>query len=334
MKVKLGINGFGRIGRYVLRAAYSSAYRNEVEVVHINNLAPIDQAMHLLKYDSVHGRFPMAVRCAGNDKLTVDDQQITYSAHSEPQAINWNDVDVVLECSGVFRKRAQAELHLQSGAKKVIISAPAVDEDITVVYGVNSDKLDPSKHSIISNGSCTTNCLAPPLLALHRQLGVANALMTTVHSYTGDQRILDLPHKDLRRSRAAAANIIPTTTGAARAIGLVIPELKGKIDGIAVRVPTPNVSLVDAVLKVEKDTSVEEVNSILKSSAASDMKGVLACSDEELVSSDFIGNPASSIVDLPSTAVMNKRLVKVMTWYDNEAGFSYRLLDVAKLLFR
>ena len=333
MRVKLGINGFGRIGRYVLRAAYSSDYRDNVEIVHINNLSPASQAMHLLKYDSVHGRFPLTVRCE-DDHLTVGDRKIVYSNNPEPQAIAWKDVDVVLECSGVFRKRAQAELHLRAGAKKVIVSAPAVDEDITVVYGVNSDKLDPSKHSIISNGSCTTNCLAPPLLALHRQLGIANALMTTVHSYTGDQRILDLPHKDLRRSRAAAANIIPTTTGAARAIGLVIPELKGKIDGIAVRVPTPNVSLVDAVLQVEKDTSVEEVNAILKSSAANDMKGILACCDEELVSSDFIGNPASSIVDLPSTAVMNKRLVKIMTWYDNEAGFSYRLLDVAKLLYQ
>ncbi|MDE3269483.1 MAG: type I glyceraldehyde-3-phosphate dehydrogenase [Pseudomonadota bacterium] len=331
MKVKLGINGFGRIGRYVLRAAHSSAYRDRVEVVRINDLAPVAQVAHLLKYDSVHGRLPYAVQSA-DDCLTVDNKRIAYSSCPEPQAIDWQGVDIVLECSGVFRKRAQAELHLRAGAKKVIISAPAVDEDITVVYGVNSDQLDPSKHVIISNASCTTNCLAPPLLALHQRLGVSNALMTTVHSYTGDQRILDLPHKDLRRSRAAAANIIPTSTGAARAIGLVIPALKGKVEGIAVRVPTPNVSLVDVVMKVEKDTSAAEVNAMLKERAAGDMQGIMTCCEEELVSSDFIGNPASSIVDLPSTTVMDKRLVKVMTWYDNEAGFSYRMLDVARQL--
>ena len=330
MKIKLGINGFGRIGRGVLRALYQHSDRESLIVTHINDLSTPQQAAHLLKYDSVHGRFPLTVE-AGEDFIAIEGQKIAFTNCREPRAIAWQSVQTVLECSGVFRKREDVEQHLHAGAQKVIISAPASGEDLTVVYGINSSQLDPQKHRIISNGSCTTNCLAPLLLVIHRQLGVARGLMTTVHSYTGDQRILDLAHKDMRRSRAAAANIIPTTTGAARAIGLVIPSLQGKIDGISVRVPTPNVSLVDAVLEVERDTTVEEINSLFIAASETDLCGVLACSNEPLVSSDYLGSHASSIVDLQCTAVMQHRMVKVLAWYDNETGFCHRLLDIAKL---
>ena len=335
MAIKVGINGFGRIGRGILRAAYGEAYRQDIDIVHINDLTDPAVTAHLLQYDSVHGRF--AGKVAIHERgLQIDGHPITVSAQRDPTAIAWRDsgVEIVLECSGIFRQRQQAEKHLAGGAQKVLISAPAVDEDITVVYGVNSDRLDPQQHRIISNGSCTTNCLAPVAKVIHTHLRIKRAMMTTVHSYTNDQSILDLPHKDLRRARAAAANMIPTSTGAAKAIGLVIPELSGKIAGMAVRVPTPNVSLTDVVFEVEQATTVEAVNTMLREAAQGDLRGVLACADVPLVSSDFNGHPASAIVDLPATSVLDGHMVKVLAWYDNETGFSHRMLDITRMLMR
>ena len=335
MRVRLGINGFGRIGRTVLRAALSKDYRETLAVSQINDLMPVDMAIHLLKYDSVHGTLPFSVERYEED-LVVGGERIPYSRANKPHDIAWKEVDIVLECSGVFLARKQAEGHLsspsQAGATAVIISAPAQDEDITVVYGVNSHLLDAGKHTIISNASCTTNCLAPPLKVIHDRFGVVKGWVSTVHAYTGDQRLLDLGHKDLRRGRAAALNIVPTSTGAARALSKIIPELSGRVDGIAIRVPTPNVSLVDMVIEVEKRTSAEEVNRALKEVSENEMQGVLACASEPLVSSDFNGNPASSVVDMPTTSVLEGRLLKLLCWYDNECGFSYRMLDVAKTL--
>lgn len=331
MTIRVGINGFGRIGRTILRAAIKAEYK-DIEIVHINDLTDTKTIAHLLKYDSVHGA--LNAEChASENSIAVGDKSISISAIRSPAELPWSEkkVDIVFECTGLFTGRDTAEAHLKAGAPKVLISAPAKNEDITAVYGVNSDQLSNS-HKIVSNGSCTTNCLAPVAKVLHTNLGIESGLMTTVHSYTNDQRILDVSHKDLRRARAAALNMIPTSTGAAKAIGLVLPDLKGKIDGLAVRVPTPNVSLVDVTFKVKKETSILEVNKLLKQASEKDLKGVLGYTEEPLVSGDFNGNANSSIVDASMTKVIDGHLVKVLSWYDNESGFSHRMLDVARLM--
>ena len=332
MVVRVGINGFGRIGRGVLRAACG---KQDIEIVHINDLSDPAVTAHLLKYDSVHGRFDGTVRVQERG-LQVNGREITVSAQRDPAAIAWQDsgAEIVFECSGVFRQREQAEKHLTGGAQKVLISAPASGEDMTVVYGVNSHLLNPQQHHIVSNGSCTTNCLAPVAKVVHEHLHIKRAMMTTVHSYTSDQSILDLPHKDLRRARAAATNMIPTSTGAAKAIDLVIPELRGKIEGMAVRVPTPNVSLTDIVFEVDQATTTEAVNTMMVDAAQGALRGVLECAAEPLVSGDFNGHPASAIVDLPATRVLDGHMVKVLAWYDNETGFSHRMLDIARIMMR
>jgi len=331
--IRVGINGFGRIGRVVARLAQANS---DIEIVHINDLTPPSALAHLFKYDSVHGRADFDVKCEGND-LIVNGKKISISNIKSPAEIPWKDkkVDLVMECTGIFRKKADAELHMKGGAPKVLISAPAEGEDITVVLGVNHQNLKP-EHKVVSNGSCTTNCLAPVAKVLHETFGgISHGLMTTIHSYTNDQQVLDLPHKDLRRARAAALSMIPTSTGAAKAIGLVMPELKGKLNGLAVRVPTPNVSLVDLTVQVGKSTTKEAVNEALRAAAASGpLKGILSVCDEELVSIDFNGNTFSSIVDADSTDVIGGNMVKVLSWYDNESGFSQRMLDVTKLMVR
>lgn len=334
MTLKVAINGFGRIGRNVLRSLVDSNNKN-IEVVAINDLTDAKTHAHLLKYDSVHGVFKGAVGLSDNT-ITVNGKAISITSEKDPAKLPWGKmgVDIVLECTGAFTKKADAEKHITAGAKKVLISAPANDSDLTIVYGVNHQKYNSSEHHVISNGSCTTNCLAPVAKVILDNFGISHGSMTTIHSYTNDQRILDLPHKDLRRARAAALSMIPTSTGAAKALGLVIPELKGKLDGLAVRVPTPNVSLVDFVCQVEKDVTVEEVNTAIIQSANGSLKGVLAATDEELVSCDFNGSPASSTVDLKSTMVLNKRMVKILTWYDNEMGFSNRMIDVMEMLLK
>ncbi len=337
MSLKIGINGFGRIGRSVLRAALEaqSKGQKDLEIVHINDLSNTATLAHLLKYDSVHGTLPQKITGA-ESAICVDGKNITITAVKDPAQIPWqkNQVDIVFECTGLFTKKSDAELHLKNGVKKVIISAPATDEDLTVVFGVNHKKLNPAQHHIISNASCTTNCLAPVAKVLNDALVIKRGFMTTVHSYTNDQNILDLAHKDLRRARAAALSMIPTSTGAAKAIGLVIPELKGKLNGGAIRVPTPNVSLVDVTFEVQKATSVEEVNQLLKTASEGSLKDILGYSDEPLVSKDYNGDARSSIVDSLSTMVLDGTLVKVIAWYDNETGFSHRMLDVAKLFAR
>lgn len=332
MTIRIGINGFGRIGRTVLRAALAPQNR-DIEVVHINDLTDTATLAHLLKYDSVHGTLSNQVS-HDEGHLHIDGRAISVSAIKSPAELPWKEkkVDLVFECSGIFTKRSDAELHVKAGAPKVLISAPAKDEDLTVVMGVNSNKLDKKVHKIVSNGSCTTNCLAPVARVIQDHFGIKHGVMTTIHSYTNDQRILDLPHKDLRRARAAALSMIPTSTGAAKAIGLVMPELKGKLDGLAIRVPTPNVSVVDVTFEVSRPTTKEEVNKALKEASQGALRGVLAYSEEPLVSSDFNGNHHSSIVDADSTTVMNGTMVKVLAWYDNETGFSWRMLDVARLL--
>ncbi len=329
MTVRIGINGFGRIGRVVARAALK---RKDFEIVHINDLTDTKTLAHLFKYDSVHGTLDATVEAAA-DGIIVNGKKITVSAVKDPREIPWGEkkADMVFESTGRFRERKEAELHLKAGAKKVLISAPAKGEDLTVVYGVNHDKLKPEM-TIVSNGSCTTNCLAPVAKVLHEAFGIECGQMTTVHSYTNDQQLLDLPHSDLRRARAAALSMIPTSTGAATAIGLVLPELKGKLDGISVRVPTPNVSLVDLNVWVSKSTTKEEVNRVLREAANGPLKGILNYTEELLVSSDFNGSAYSSSVDADSTMVMNGRMVKVLAWYDNETGFSNRMLDVAALM--
>ena len=331
MTLRIGINGFGRIGRTVVRAILDNKTA-AAEVVHINDLTDTKTLAHLLQYDSVHGRLSVPVTAREN-AMTIGNQEVSVSAIRSPAELPWAEkkVDIVFECTGIFRKKSDAELHLKAGAPKVLISAPAVDEDLTVVFGVNDDQLK-SNHKIISNGSCTTNCLAPVAKVLHDSLGIKYGLMTTIHSYTNDQSILDLPHKDLRRARAAALNMIPTSTGAAKAIGLVMPELKGKMDGLAVRVPTPNVSLVDVTFLVEQSTSAEDVNELLKKASEGPLKNILGFSTEPLVSLDYNGDWRSSIVDAQSTSVVGGNLVKVLSWYDNESGFSARMLDVAKLM--
>lgn len=326
--VKVGINGFGRIGRCFFRSIWERGLQDKVEVMAINDLTDTKTLGHLLKWDSVHGKFNGEVKVE-EDALVVDGKRIKVFSEKDPSQLPWKDlgVEVVLESTGVFRERSKAELHLKAGAKKVVISAPAKGEDITIVMGVNHEKYDPSNHVIISNASCTTNCLAPVVKVLHENFGIVQGLMTTIHSYTNDQRLLDLPHKDLRRARAAALSQIPTTTGAAVAVTKVIPELQGKLNGVAVRVPTANVSLVDFVATLEKEASVEEINNAMKEASEGSLKGILAYNEEPLVSIDFNHNPYSSIFDATQTMVIGN-LVKVFAWYDNEWGYSNRLVDL------
>ncbi|MFE1628789.1 type I glyceraldehyde-3-phosphate dehydrogenase [Brevibacillus reuszeri] len=324
--VKVGINGFGRIGRNVFRAALSNP---NVEIVAVNDLTDAHTLAHLLKYDTVHGVLDLPVE-AGENTLIVGGKEIRVLAERDPAQLKWAEygVEIVVESTGRFTKREDAAKHLEGGAKKVIISAPATNEDITIVLGVNEDKYDPAKHTVISNASCTTNCLAPYAKVLNEKFGIVRGLMTTVHSYTNDQQILDLPHKDLRRARAAAENIIPTSTGAAKAVALVLPELKGKLNGFAMRVPTPNVSVVDLVVELKTDVTVEEINNALKEAAEGPLKGILGYSEEPLVSSDYNGNPASSTIDALSTMVLEGNMAKVVSWYDNEWGYSNRVVDL------
>jgi len=324
--VKVGINGFGRIGRNVFRAALNNP---EVEIVAINDLTNVKTLAHLLKYDSTHGTLDATVE-AGEDTLIVNGKPIKVFAERDPGALPWAEygVEIVVESTGIFTAKEKAEAHLKGGAKKVIISAPATNEDITIVMGVNEDKYDPAKHTIISNASCTTNCLAPFAKVLHEKFGIVKGMMSTIHSYTNDQQVLDLPHKDLRRARAAAENIIPSTTGAAKAVSLVLPELKGKLNGMAFRVPTPNVSVTDLVVELSRNVTVEEVNAALKEAANGPLKGILNYSEEPLVSSDYNGDPASSTIDALSTMVVGDNLVKVVSWYDNEWGYSNRVVDL------
>lgn len=330
MTRRIAINGFGRIGRMVLRNALKE---KDLEIVAINDLSEPKILAHLLKYDSVHGTFPGRVE-AGDGSISVNGNPIKVFALKNPDELPWKSesIDVVIEATGHFTAREQAELHLKAGAGKVIISAPATDPDITIVVGVNDTMYDPERHFIISNASCTTNCLAPVAKVLHENFGIEKALVTTVHSYTNDQRILDLPHKDLRRARAAALSMIPTATGAARAISLVLPELKGKMDGMAIRVPTPNVSVVDLVALLTRNADAAAVNSALRKASRNSLKGILGFTDELLVSIDFNGNPHSSIVDGASTKVIEGNMVKVISWYDNEAGFSRRLIDLIRIV--
>jgi len=327
MAVKIGINGFGRIGRLVYRAAYENP---DAEIVAINDLADAKTNAHLLKYDSVHGIFPGNVEVKDGN-IVVDGKTIKVFSEREPQAIPWRDmgVDIVIESTGVFTAADKASGHLTAGAKKVIITAPAKGEDLTIVMGVNEGSYDPAKHNIVSNASCTTNCLAPVAKVVNDNFKIMKGLMTTVHAYTNDQHTLDLMHKDLRRARAAGLSIIPTTTGAARAVAKVLPELEGKLNGFAMRVPTPNVSVVDLVVDTEKSTSVEEVNAAFKKAAEGELKGILAYTEEPLVSKDFNGNTNSAIVDALSTMVMEGNMVKVIAWYDNEWAYSTRVVDLA-----
>jgi glyceraldehyde 3-phosphate dehydrogenase len=330
MATRVGINGFGRIGRNFLRAACGDP---ALEIVAVNDITDAKTLGHLLKYDSVHGAFKGSVEVKDN-ALAVDGKTVKVFASKDPAALPWKDlgVQVVVESTGRFTDRAGASKHLEAGAKKVVISAPAKEEDITIVLGVNENRYDPAKHHIISNASCTTNCLAPVAKVVLQAFGIKHGFMTTIHSYTNDQQILDLPHKDLRRARAAAMSMIPTSTGAAKAVGLVLPELKGKMHGLAIRVPTPNVSLVDLVAEVEKVATVEEVNSALRKAAEGELKGILGFCEEPLVSVDFNGNALSSIVDGPSTSVMDGTMVKVLAWYDNEWGYSCRVRDLIKFI--
>ena len=329
MTVKVGINGFGRIGRLAMRA---SLEHPEVEVVAVNDITDAKTLAHLFKYDSTFGIFPGTVKVEG-DSIIINGKALKVLAVKDPAQLPWKTlgVQIVIESTGLFTEADKAKAHLAAGAERVIISAPAKGEDITIVIGVNDDKLDLSKHKIISNASCTTNCLAPFAKVLHENFGIESALMTTIHSYTNDQKILDAPHKDLRRARTAAVSMIPTSTGAAKAVSLVIPELKGKFDGIAIRVPTPDVSLVDLVAVVKKPTTREEVNAKFKSAAEGELKGIMQFCEEPLVSIDFKGNPHSSIIDAENTKVSNGTLVKVLAWYDNEWGYSKRLIDLVVL---
>jgi glyceraldehyde 3-phosphate dehydrogenase len=334
MAVRVGINGFGRIGRNVVRAAML-AKQEDLEFVAVNDITDTKTLAHLLKYDSVHGRFPGTVEARG-EALVVNGREIKVSAIKEPEKLPWKNlgVELVLESTGRFTDRDAAAKHLTAGAKKVVISAPAKGEDITIVMGVNHEKYDPGKHHVISNASCTTNCLVPVVKVVMDHWGFKHGFMTTVHSYTNDQQILDLPHKDLRRARAAALSIIPTTTGAAKATGLVLPEVKGKIDGVSLRVPTPDVSIVDLTAEVEKRTTIDEVNAAFKQAARGALKGILEVSDEPLVSVDYIGSLYSSVVDAMSTNVIDGTLVHVSSWYDNEMGYSARCVDLLAYLGR
>jgi glyceraldehyde 3-phosphate dehydrogenase len=330
MTIKIGINGFGRIGRLMFRAALKNP---KVQIVAINDLTNAETMAHLLKYDSVHGMLDVDVS-PQSDSIAVDGRKVAIRSVKDPAQIDWKDlgVDIVAECTGLFTKREDAAKHLTAGVRKVIISAPATNPDITIVMGVNVHRYDPRQHHIVSNASCTTNCLAPVAKVLHENFKIKRGLMTTIHSYTGDQRLLDFPHKDLRRARSAALSMVPTTTGAAKAVGLVLPELAGKLNGLAVRVPTPNVSLVDLVVGIEKNgVTVSEVNAALKQASDESLKGILGYSEAPLVSSDFNGSPLSSIVDAPTTYVIDD-MVKVLCWYDNETGYSTRMVDLAVMM--
>jgi glyceraldehyde 3-phosphate dehydrogenase len=326
MAVKVGINGFGRIGRNVFRAALKNP---NVEVVAVNDLTDANMLAHLLKYDSVHGTLQEEVSVDG-EYLVVADQRVKVIAERDPAQLGWGNlgVEVVVESTGRFTKRADAAKHIEAGAKKVIISAPASEEDITIVMGVNHEQYDAANHDVISNASCTTNCLAPFAKVINDKFGIKRGMMTTIHSYTNDQQILDLPHKDYRRARAAAENMIPTTTGAAKAVALVLPELKGKLNGGAVRVPTPNVSLVDLVAELDKEVTVEDINAALKEAAEGELNGILGYSELPLVSGDYNGSPNSSTIDALSTMVMEGNMVKLISWYDNETGYSHRVVDL------
>ncbi|MBZ4686612.1 MAG: gap [Clostridiales bacterium] len=330
MAVKIGINGFGRIGRLSYRAAMKHP---ELEVVAVNDLTDADTNAHLLKYDSVHGTLDADVE-AKEDAIVVNGKEVKVFSEKDPSKLPWGDlgVDIVLEATGVFRDANKAKAHIDAGAKKVIITAPAKNEDITIVLGVNEDKYNPANHHIVSNASCTTNCLAPVAKVIHDKYGIKRGLMTTVHSYTNDQQNLDMAHKDLRRARACGMSIIPTTTGAAKAVALVMPELKGKLNGFAMRVPTPNVSVVDLVAELEKGGTAEEINATLKEAAEGKLKGILAYSDKPLVSKDYNTDPHSSIVDGLSTMVIEDTMVKILAWYDNEWGYSNRVVELAKYM--
>src|SRR5918992_1578600 len=330
MGIRVGINGFGRIGRQVVRAAKQAGLR-DIDFVAVNDLTDTKTLAHLFKYDSVHRTYRGQVS-AGSGSITIDGDEIKVFAEKDPANLPWRDleVDIVLESTGRFTEAAAARKHIDAGARKVVISAPAKNEDITIVLGVNHEKYDPAKHHIVSNASCTTNCLVPMVKVVRDAFGFLRGSMATIHSYTNDQQLLDLPHKDLRRARAAALSIIPTTTGAAIAVGEVLPELKGKLDGFSMRVPTPNVSVVDLNAIVDKKTTREEVNDALRQAANGPLKGILAISDEELVSIDFKGNPHSSIIDSPTTRVMDGDFVKVLSWYDNEWGYSNRCVDLLR----
>jgi glyceraldehyde 3-phosphate dehydrogenase len=326
MPVKVGINGFGRIGRCFFRAVSDNP---AVEVVAVNDVTDTETLAHLLKYDSVHGRFGGSIQ-AETDGIRVDGRLVRVLSEKDPAKLPWKSlgVEIVVESTGIFSKRADAAKHLQGGARKVVISAPAKDADVTVVVGVNSDAYDPDKHDVISTASCTTNCLAPVAKVLHEKFGIEKGLMTTIHAYTNDQRILDLPHKDRRRARAAAVSMIPTTTGAAQAVALALPELKGRLTGMAIRVPVPDGSVVDLTAMLAKPATVEEINAAMKAAAEGELRGILEYSEEPLVSVDVVGNPASSVFDALSTTVIQGNLVKVISWYDNEWGYSMRLADM------
>ena len=328
MSVRVAINGFGRIGRNILRAIVESA-RDDIIVVGINDLGPVETNAHLLRYDSVHGKFPADVKVFGND-LDVGQGPIKVTSIRDPKDLPWKelDVDIAMECTGIFASREKASMHLDAGAKRVLVSAPASGVDLTVVYGVNHQKIS-KDNLVISNASCTTNCLAPIAMALNNGVGINQGFMTTIHSYTGDQPTLDTMHSDLYRSRAAAGNMIPTSTGAAKAVGLVLPELNGKLDGVSVRVPTQNVSVVDFKFNASRSTSVEEINNIIKESANGELKNILGFTDEPLVSSDFNHDSRSSIFHMDQTKVMDNTFVRVLSWYDNEWGFSNRMSDTA-----
>lgn len=331
MAIKIGINGFGRIGRMIFRASLDHP---DVEVAAINDLSDTQTTAHLLEYDSVHGQLKAEITVK-DDRIMVDEKSLVVSAFKDPAQIPWSDsgVDIVCECTGLFRDRESASKHFDGGAKKVLISAPAGNPDITIVMGVNQTVYDPGGHHIISNASCTTNCLAPVAKVVMDNFGIISGMMTTIHAYTGDQRILDFPHKDLRRARAAGLSMIPTTTGAAKAVSLVLPELEGKLNGLSVRVPTPNVSLVDFVVNTQKkDLTQADVNTALENAANSNLKGILGFCDRPLVSIDFNSNPLSSIVDAGCTDVINGNLVKIFAWYDNEAGYSNRMIDLAEMV--
>jgi len=329
MAVKVGINGFGRIGRNLFRAAYAAG--SDLEFVAVNDLIDAEMIAHLLKYDTILGRFPGEIE-AGEDSVTVDGNQIRVLNEKDPAALPWGDlgVEVVIESTGLFTKREDAEKHLEAGAKKVIISAPATDPDITVALGVNFDVYDPEKHNIISNASCTTNCLAPVAKVLNDTVGIERGLMTTIHAYTADQRLQDMPHKDKRRARAAAVNLIPTSTGAAKAIGLVIPDLQGKLNGVAVRAPVITGSLVDLVCDVSQETSAEQINAAMREASEGPLKGILEYTEDPIVSSDIITDPYSSVFDAEQTTVVDGRFVKVFSWYDNEWGYSNRCVELAE----
>jgi len=331
MAVRIGINGFGRIGRCVLRSALALG-KGDLEFVAVNDLTDAQTLAHLLKYDSVHGR--MDGVSAKGESLIVQGKTLRVLAARDPATLPWKDlgVDIVIESTGFFTKRAAAAKHLEAGARKVIITAPATEPDATIALGVNQEIYDPAKHHVVSNASCTTNCLAPVAKVLLQEFGLKRGWMTTTHAYTNDQRILDLPHEDLRRARAAAISMIPTSTGAARAVGLVLPQLKGKLDGIAIRVPTPDVSVVDLVAEIERKASAEQINDAFRSASAGPLKGILEVCDEPLVSIDFHGNTHSSIVDAPNTKVLDGSLVKVLAWYDNEWGYANRVVGLTQLI--